>query len=315
MIQNTETAAQVQQLQHAATFIREGFVTLNPAQANAVLRECPYDRQRNIDKLHVAVLAELMRRGLWEPKDKLDFARLGSRLILVNGYHRMSAQVAAGKNIQWTIVIHDCGDEASVRQLYYKFDTNVRKRTATNIVQGADIAQEYGLSKTMAQALFAAVPTIASGLVTGNRFSATQTATLFAQRIADDRFDLVREYADSARAFEATIKPAPAKVRSKLLRSGVLALALVTVKEQMPVAEEFWGGLAMNDGLRRYDPRATLLNDLLDRNFGKGSMQQVISVPATAWNAFWERRDLKVINKVAHGRSFRLLGTPYTVRT
>lgn len=42
-MQSIEAAPPVQ-LQHAAAFVREGFVTLNPAQANTILRECQYDR-------------------------------------------------------------------------------------------------------------------------------------------------------------------------------------------------------------------------------------------------------------------------------
>lgn len=311
MLQTTEVPPQVQPLQHAATFVREGFVTLNPAQANVILRECQYDRQRKVDGSHVAVLAELMKRGLWERKDKIDFARIGGRLSLVNGYHRMSAQVDAGKNIEWTIVIHECQSDAEVRTLYHKFDTNVRKRSDQNILQGVNFSETHGIGATMAKSLFAAVPIIANGLSAGNRSSASG---LFERRITDDRLTLAAHYAEEARRLERLIATAPKHVRRALRPATITAVALVTLKSSPDVAADFWGGLAENDGLRRGDPRATLLQTIIDRDFSRSAVQAAVSACALAWNAHWERRELKII-KFHPGRTMRLLGTQYTVRT
>lgn len=261
---------------------------------------------------HVAVLAELMRRNLWERKDKLDFARIGGRLVLVNGYHRMNAQVEAAKNVEWTIVIHECKAEADVRRLYHKFDTNVRKRTDENIIQGSDFAAAHGLSKAMARALYGAVPIISTGLSNG-RVDAAKTG-LFDRRITDNRLALAAEYAPAAALYERMIDPSVGVVRRKLHLSTVAAVALVTISASAEVGADFWGGLALNDGLRRGDPRATLLQTMIDRDFGRGLAQSPILACTLAWNAYWERRDLKII-KLMTGRTLRLLGTSYTVRT
>lgn len=309
-MQSTELQLTVQPMQHAATFVREGFVTLNPAQMNVILRECQYDRQRAISADHVSVLAEMMRRGLWERKDKIDFASLDGRLILVNGYHRANAQIDAGQNIEWTIVIHSCATDAEVRSLYYRFDTNVRKRSDENILNGVDFASENKIRATTAKALFGAAPMIANGLLSGTVKSAEN---IFAKRIMDDRLETARVYAPAALVLENLIALAPEPVRKKLRIKTIFAVALVTVHHQPEVAANFWGGLTKNDGLRRGDARATLLQDIMSRNFHAGLVSQGFAVPAIAWNAFWDRRDLKVINKVSAGRTIRLHGTPYTV--
>jgi hypothetical protein len=67
--------------------------------------------------------------------------------------------------------------------------------------------------------------------------------------------------------------------------------------------------VAENDGLRKNDPRATLINDILTRMIGTGSIRQKVQQPAVAWNAFCEGRDLKII-KCLDGAKLTLWGTP-----
>lgn len=296
-------------------FVREGFVTFTPAQASAVLRECTYDRQRKIDKLHVATLRELMQRGSWTPKDKLDFAIMGGRLILVNGYHRMTAQADSGKSIEWTVAIHECRDIADVRGLYFKFDTNVRKRSENNILQGVGFGEQHGILAKTAKALYRAAPIIASGLMVGSvQIRGGSTADLRVQRIVDARLEFAEQFAAEAKAIETLMKPADKRVAGKMMSGGFFAVALVTMKHQPEKAHEFWGELFLNDRLRRGDPRSTLHGDMLTRDYKHGILQQTVVVPTKAWNAFFEGRDLKII-KVQHGQQLRLMGTRYTVRT
>lgn len=305
-----------QSAQHPLGFIREGFVTFTPAQANAVLRECTYDRQRKIDKMHVATLRELMQRGSWTPKDKLDFAvMMDGRLILVNGYHRMTAQAESGQNIEWTIATHLCRDLADVRGLYFKFDTNVHIRSENNILQGVGFGEQHGILTKTAKSLYRAAPIIASGMVVGSVSARGGSIDdLRVQRIVDARLEFAEQFVAEAKAIEKLMKPADKRVAKKMMSSGFFATALVTMKHQPDQAYEFWGGLFLNDRLRRGDPRSTLHADMLTRDYKHGLMQQTVVVPTKAWNAFFENRDLKII-KVQQGQKFRLLGTPYTVRT
>lgn len=295
-------------------FIKEGFVTFTPAQANEVLRQCAYDRQRKIDKLHVATLRELMQSGSWTPKDKLDFAVIDGRLVLVNGYHRMTAQADSGQDIEWTIATHQCADLSDVRGLYFKFDTNVRKRSESNILQGVGFGEQHGILAKTAKALYRAAPIIASGMMVGSVSHRGGTAAdLRVQRIVNARLEFAEQFVAEAKAIEKLMKPADSRVAGKMMSGGFFAVALVTMKHQPERAHEFWGGLFLNDRLRRGDPRSTLHADMLTRDYKHGVMQQTVVVPTKAWNAFFESRDLKII-KVQQGQQFRLLGTPYTVR-
>jgi hypothetical protein len=291
--------------QGLASFIREGFAVFSAVQANQVLHEAAYDGQRKITQKHVDVLADLMRRDQWLPKNQLDFADMNGRIILVNGYHRMNAQVACGKPILWSVVVHKCMTEAEVRNLYYKFDTNARTRTGAQIVAGVGFAAEHGLSATMADKLFNAVPIIASGFSKAVRDRDTLTT-----RVTDRRLALAREYVPAAKLYEQCLGRLPVKIGAKFRTAGVTAVALATLRYQPKLAVDFWTGTAQNDGLAKGDPRLALYNDMLSRAMNAGSSIQSIYAPAYAWNAWFEDRQIKII-KVYAARSVSIAGTPW----
>lgn len=291
--------------QGISSFVHEGFMSFTAVQANQVLNQATYDRQRKISSDHVAVLADIMKHGQWEPKDKLDFALFKGDLILVNGYHRMTAQVACGKTIEWTVVVHQCRSMDAVRSLYYKFDTNTKIRQASQVLAGVGFADKTGLSRQMAVALFNAVPFIASGFGTSKR-----DQDILVNRVMDRRLALASQYVDAAREYEICLEGTPARIKKKFMSGGVTAVALVTLRYQSAVAADFWKGAASNDGLRKGDPRLTLYNDLNSRQMNAGSSSQSVNSPATAWNAYFDNRNLKII-KVYARRAVTISGTPF----
>lgn len=288
-------------------FIQEGFHTFTAAQANIVLRECPFDGQRKISKDHVAVLADIMKRNVWEEKDKLDFAMLNGRPILINGYHRMHAQIASGKPIRWTVIMHPCVSMNDVRALYFRFDTNTRIRGYHSLLDAMNFAEQAGLSKTMATAVYRAMPLIA------NKFSdATKDRDNITAKVIDKRMELARRYRDAAQRYEAAITGCLPGFKNKFYSAGVCAVALVTFRDQAIRAAEFWNGAAINDGLRRGDPRHTMNMYLHGKmvHGGGGRMTRNAFAPAACWNAFFEDRDLLIV-KIYEGRKITVAGTEF----
>jgi hypothetical protein len=304
---NTTRLAAVSQ--PAFGFLREGLVTLNPAQANMILRELPYEHQRDLTraKSHIATLAEQMSRKLWLSKTQIDFARVGDRLILVNGHHRMAAQVQAAANILWNITFHDCADMTAVANLYWRFDTTLRKRSASNILTGLGFAEEHGLSATIASALWGAAPIIANGM----RFSVYQNGT--AALLIDDRQAVAQRFVPQAMQMQEFIAAANPAVRQRLRVSSRFAVALVTLHYQPTLAVPFWQGLCADDGLAKNDPRKALLNDMQVRNGKMGAAAASMMAVARSWNAFFSDERLALV-RVGTSSSVKIAGTPFTVR-
>lgn len=291
--------------------IREGFQSLSPSDAAAILEHCSYDRQRRIDAMHSETLREMMQRGAWLEKSQIDFGRMpDGKLWLVNGHHRLTAQARSGRTLLWAIAVHDCKSVDDLRTLYYRYDTNVRKRTSENILQGVDFAGQHGLTKQVARSLFDAAPIIASGMSVGTRNPSLETA--LARRLTDQRMATAERFVAEASIYQACVDPAPASIKRKLLLPTITAVALVTIRHEPEIAAEFWSGVAENDGLRRGDARATLIQDLTARNGKSGSAHQFLVVAAKAWNAYHSGRLLKII-KVNAGHTTKISGTPYEV--
>ena len=291
-------------------FIHEGFVRLNPAQFNLVINDCSFPRQREIVKLQVAILAKLMTDDKWLARDKIDFALLDSRLILVNGHHRGHAQVKAGRDILWTVIIHRCKTLDDVSMLYHSFDANTRKRTAFNVVKAVGMSESFGITKTMASSLYNAAPII------GTRFFQTPRGSEefhFEYNLVDRRLAICDDFKEEIQEYGELLNFSGNKrLKTKLRSAGVVAVALVTLKHCRDEAFDFWGGLADDDGLHRGDPRKALLDDFHDRDT-KGSHTVSIVACAKAWNAHLRGDDLTKI-QITPDTTTKIDGTDYKVR-
>ena len=296
-----------EETQGKLSFIREGFVTFSPDQANIILQSCRYERQRDETraKTHINALAEQMRRGLWLPKTQIDFASVGSRLILVNGHHRMHAQVVSAVDVLWNVVIHECADDSEVAALYWKFDTTLRKRSAANILDGIGFADRMQLSKQCARALWGATPIIALGMKMYRYQSDTPM-------LPDQRQELASEYSKEAQQAQKFLAEAPFAVRKRMMTPQRFAMMLVTLRHQPQKAADFWDGFCKDDGLAKGDPRKTLLQDLQSRPNNPGLQSQHMMAIARAWNAFFEGRSSTILKVTGHAVS--IAGTKYTVR-
>lgn len=288
-------------------FIRDGVAVWTPRHANTAFQHCRYEKNRDEKrgKSHIDALCRQMQNGEWLSRSPLDFALLpDGKLILVNGHHRLLAQVQSGQDIEWQIIIHDCADMDEVRNLFWRFDTVIRKRSTQNVLAGVDAAESLGLSKTASFALVRASVFIESGMVP------TQ-GQAHKQYTPAEKLRLMSEWADEAAAYELAVSLAPAKMRRKLYIGQVMGVALITYRAKPTLAKAFWEGMAKDDGLKRGDPRKTLLDFLRDTHGASTGLTATAVACARAWSAWCSERELGLIRV---GRSpVRISGSNFTV--
>lgn len=305
MLNVVERPAEGKSKQEVLDFLYEGFCRISAVEMNRVLQVCQYEHQRAVNQNHVAVLADLMKRDRWQPKSQIDFAVLDGKYILINGYHRAYAQVRSGKPIEWSVVFHKCRNEAALRELYFAFDTNIRIRGTHDILRANEFADTHGVGRVMAEALYRAVPFIASGFETNPK-----KKNLLVAKQVDRRLEVAGDYAKAAARYEACLEGLGGVRKKKLLSGSVTAVAVITLRYQSAKAWEFWTGVANNDGLKRGDPRQALINDMMTR---EGGTPVTTFAPAMiAWNAYFADRDLKLI-KVLDSFVPSIAGTPFEV--
>lgn len=269
--------------------IKDGIVKLTAVQMNLVVRFCIHPLQRKIRdpekvaaKQHISVLADMMRRDEWLPRRQIDFASLNGDLWVVNGTHRACAQVESGKTIEWTVAIHPVQDDTELRRLFYKFDTNLRPRSERQILGAVGFSEKGELPHEVRKGLYQAALTISHDFDLQMR-----KQDVIHSRNVDRRLQLASAWIKEAALYAECIDGAEGSLKKKLRLSGVMAVALVTLRYQKIVATEFWTTVALNDGLRKNDPRHALVTDLLTRNYRGGVAKQTVVVPALAWSAFF----------------------------
>lgn len=281
-------------------------VTIAPGIARRILDECNFTGQRKIQRLRQSRHERRIRTGKWWPEvSVITFARTpDGKLHLVNGQHRLSAidgvQIAAGS----TIHIIDVSSMEDVRRLYTTFDDPTTGRGDVEVIGALEMADKLGLTNKITAALFKAMTLLLNDLEPMGPADKSVNA-----RERDVRLEAMSEWGELAKVYSAYVYGADKDVALKLLTQGVMASALYTLRHQPVVAADFWGGLAANDGLRRNDPRARLLNDFRNRDTSSGNIRQRVQRVSVAWNAFFENRDLSII-KCIEGRRIVFAGTP-----
>lgn len=285
-----------------------GVVSVVPGIAKRILEELNFPTQRRIDPSRVYDKRHAIIKGDWVEGHAITFTELpDGRLWLVDGQHRLTAISENDSPVPVTIRIVKVDTESEARHFYAGFDQKKSVRTDKQILDAVGIAAENGLSSRMANAVYAAAPLLLNRLepVSGS-VGIKKNPDMFLQH---NKLEIVQEWSKEAREYEQIIKPAKKGLIVTMRTPGVLAVALYTLRHQPAMARQFWTGVAENDGLRKNDPRATLISDLLTRALSTGSIRQKVQQPALAWNAFAEGRDLKII-KCLDGAAITLHGTP-----
>jgi hypothetical protein len=281
-------------------FIRNGTVRLSASQAGVVIRECRYWHQTRdkyaTGQAHVRNLCDYMRRGQWRKYDKIDFARLDGKLVLMNGHHRMQAQMMSGASIDWLIVIHDCSSKEEVDRLFTTFDTNLRKRGRGVILDAIDLSSKIGCDKQSIIALYEATKLLQCKF--GKR-------DLVFESSIDLRSDYCLTFKRELRAWETAVKPAATATKKRLREMPILAVAMLTFRDQPNDANEFWGGVAKDNGLLRGDPRQAFLRYLRYESENKSTDKHAPALyTAIAWNAWFEQRSLQQLKLMSKTQFF-----------
>ncbi|WP_349573090.1 hypothetical protein [Azotobacter salinestris] len=283
-----------------------GPATVAPGIAKRIVEELNFSGQRKVKKARVAQNLARLTGGTWEPHVSiLIFCELpDGSLVLINGQHRCCAIVEFGVPVQTKIDIIPARDNDHVRSLYAKYDGQESVRTQTELVKASGLAEAFEIKTRTAEMLIKAVPIIINGMEPNTRLSGKEHLNQFSFRL-----ESAMPWEREAQEFDEIVATADQHIRRYLLRAGTMAVALYTLRHCRKEALEFWSGVALNDGLRKTDPRARLIADFAVRSLVSGATRQSVQQSALAWNAFFEGRELKII-KCIEGAEIVIAGTP-----
>lgn len=284
-------------------------ITISPGIARRIVDEANFPVQRRITEDRLYDAKRSIEDGSWNPYHTIHFVKLADGAFwLVNGQTRMTAIAECGKPMKVGVIVQDVADEHEARSVYTQFDRQAAVRTNNQILNAAGVSDDCGIPRQLATYLFSAVGIINNCMVPPVGSSRDERAV--ESRNTANKLKWVGEWSTEALQYSADILQAQPNRRRALMRSGTLAVALVTYRYQTVKAREFWCRAADGVNLKANDPRKTLYDDLGDRNMRLEGSGQSIQQSALAWNAYMEGRAMKIV-RIAPNWHLKIVGTPY----
>lgn len=277
---------------------------MTPNRALNILNNHIYERQRPVKKTQIRNLVNIMKSGHWVENHPITFCRIGKQYKLVNGQHRLRAVVESGQTHHFSIVILKAGNEDELHQIYCSFDVNNSKRSNADLLKSADFYEKFDINKGVGDKSISAAVLAETNL---KRLHYTQEGSV---RDTAAKLAIAHKWVEQIRQYQNAVELADKQLKGKMLCDGVFSVALQTYKWQPELAHKFWIELAKDDGLSRNDPRKVLAIALRNRSFSVKAKIQPERLTVTAWNAFFNKKNLPSGIKVNTDKPLRFLGTP-----
>lgn len=289
---------------------------ITPSMANDILSSQAYDKQRNIAPTWMRYLSEEMKSGSFKQDTSIEFVKLpqNGKATLIDGYHRLNAVINSGVATRFVVVETTVNSSDEMDRLYYRIDQG-KRRTVADQLRVLDFESEYDLTSTQLRRLASAIALIDAGW-------GARTIMHF-----DDREKLVREYAQECGHYFAVTSGRRKEMRVSFERSSTLSVGLVTLKYSvkkygLEKIEEFWEGVATNDGLAANDSRKWAYEHLLTaaiKGGGGGPMGANVMYTARysakyiahCFNLFVQNKTLRQRPSIDQGAPMLILGSPF----
>ena len=305
------------------SFLRNGMCEIGAYQASFILKYMNYPLNRKQDSRVVKSYKEAMMEGNWmrpidisfvavpvdtvPSKFKSGIGRIKNwQYFLVNGQHRLQAVWDSNTQQTANVTILNVEHWDDIGKIYSSFDTDIRKRTTSQILAAANVTPilnaKYRNSVYKNNALRAMAYIV-------NRFELVNP-TLYSVSISSPKLldemagweDELIEYFDIVSSIDSTSH------RKYLGAPIIIALGIITLRNNHGNAINFWRGVADRSNLHPDDPRKVLA-DWIDDNYKKTNEAPVTAnkrkcfAISEAWNRYYEGREMNrrtllgIINK------------------
>lgn len=290
----------------------EGIQMVTPEQAAYWLVSCKYDRQRPLRAYHAQNLADEIVAGRFRKKTTVNFCLLRGRHLLVNGQHTLTAIYAAKQPELLDVIVAECATDEEVADEFSRHDTHLT-RQVSDALFAHRMDEELGVSPTTLRRITAASAYYA--------FMIGELNTSTAKQLSNDRkLEIVRRHGPSIRDAMIETGVQMGKNDTKWTgRKAVIAVIALTYAHKPEMAIEFWSEAFADDGLRATDPRKAMIKRL-ESATAPGSAwttrsassvlhdHHIVKLCAVAWNAFYERREVKILRFEHEAREAEFAG-------
>lgn len=286
---------------------RQFALLVQPEDALTLSIKYNYSEQRKLDDAKVRRYASFIKNKTFRARTSIDFCVINGEPHLVNGQHTLRAIHQSKEPFEIAFNLHHVKTLKDIEEIYSTFDPGGSVRTLNQVF--GNIQNELGLTKKHeTNALGVAVKYIHSGFNPGNPEDPSKEFDLLNHELVKN---LMREWGGEARQFFSAISSGGVAAKV-MLRGAIVAVGLITYRYQPEKAEQFWREAAMDDGLKKKDPRKTFFN-WCQQNTTAGKQQIQHRAAIACWNAFFEGKELSGVY-TSPERSAIILGTPIDLR-
>ena len=274
-----ETAVTVQSI----TGVKMEELLVTPDLARRWLEENRYPEQRPLSPRRVEEFQTYLRLNEWG-LDVIRFHHVEStgKTWLTDGQHRLTAIANEEKAARCLVHTYHVATVSECRADYGRFDTP-KIRTFRDVLPATDLRETTALSANALAKGLAAVRIIQSDF---------RSANSGAMNFRDNthRVKQLIEWIGPLEAYWAAIDGRQAGL-ALLSSRAVMAVGLVTCRDQAERASAFWSRVAANDGLQRGDPEWVLVDLVTGQNRRSGPML-LTRLVASCWNADFQQKSI-----------------------
>ena len=306
------------------TFLCNRVCTIDPYRAAVILKHVNYPLNRKKDARVIKSYRDAMMEHNWMRPIDISFVavpvdtvppeyRNGNGCIqnlqyfLVNGQHRLQALIESGTTQTANITVLNVEHWDSIGKVYSSFDTDIRKRTTSQIVAAANVTPM--LNEKYRSATYKNNALRAMGFII-KEFEIVNPA-LYAVSISSPRMldEMASWEKELIQYFDILSTTGSVSHKKYLMSPVIVALGIISLRNNRAVAEDFWKGVANRSDLNPDDPRKVLA-DWIDDNYKKKDDAPVTVnkkktyAIAEAWNRFYNAKDMNrraLLNAVNRG--------------
>lgn len=224
---------------------------VTPEIAREWLQSNSYDRQRPVQKLHVAHLATQMRNGLFVKNTTIRFAKVGDTILLLDGQHRLNAVATSGIPMSFNVVVDEFPNDDDMAWAYGHTDVG-KRRTNRDIYHALDLKSVLGFDGFTKRAWDSFCGAIT--LIKHRGRLASTSAHGSVRGGIETNVDLMKVYVSHAKQYYTILPPLRSKkVYEAFYNASVSAAALVTFRFAPDRAEQFWRKVVFPDTSKQTD--------------------------------------------------------------
>lgn len=288
-------------------------MSVTPEMAGQFLQHDIFDGQRSVRRWHATLLSDLMRAGKFRRGSTVYFCEFENRLYCVDGQHTLTAITLSGVTQPLLVIKIPVSKKEEIGRIYASFGRELG-RTPADVFAALGIAHQLKLSTPVQNAAHGAMRIVLSDFRVVSVFNNLRAAR-DAEFIADTLSDASQPWRAALTLYVGALELAPKYLVGSLRDRSVMSVALGTIGgaisgDIQARAVKFWETVAMNDGLRRGDPAKALVDWLAANNAGSAAGR--CAAVASAWNAWFENRQLENLRQTSKGQiGLTLRGTRF----